>query len=60
MTSRKLSAQLKKLESKVERLKPAPAPGILTSQTTRGVTRRPGRSTTAAGSTDNDTVPCWG
>ena len=61
MTPRKLRNELKSLRAEVAKLRPAPAPGILTNRTTRGVTRRPLRTTTSTTSSDSDdTVPTWG
>jgi hypothetical protein len=56
----KIRADIKKLQDQVLRLKPGPAPGMLTSRTTRGVVRRPIRSTAQTSSQSQDIVPEWG
>jgi hypothetical protein len=60
MTSNKLRGKVKTLEAALARLKPAPAPSILTSHTTRGVVRRPIASAGVNRSSTSDSVPRWG
>lgn len=50
----KLAARLHKVEEQLRRLKPAPAPGMLTSHTSRGVLRRPKIAAVPA----DEAVPC--
>jgi len=55
----KLRKDVSRLERELARLRPGPVPGLLTSHTTRGVTRRPIRSSTTLSRSTN-TVPRWG
>jgi hypothetical protein len=45
MTSKQLQKRVEELETEVKRLKPVRGVGLLTSQQSRGVIRRPTRST---------------
>lgn len=55
MTTKDMKRRMEALEKEVKRLKPAHGPNILTSQTSRGVIRRPARNTQFGGGT----APRW-
>lgn len=60
MTAR-TKTRIRELEEQVRRLTPTSGPGVLTSATTRGVSRRALRPRTApAGTVTVKYIPCWG
>lgn len=56
----KLKSKVRELEAQVVALQPAPAPGILTSHTTRGVTRKANSLASGHRGSAKYNVPRWG
>jgi hypothetical protein len=51
-----MARRIRALEAEVKRLQPVPSPGVLTSKTTRGVSRK---ATATSNTTTTNEAPRW-